>query len=70
MTLLKIRELRKSKGWSMKTLSKKFKEPKCPKTISRWEKGKCMPRKDSLIELSCIFDIEINELFHKNQQTQ
>lgn len=52
-----IKDLRKEKGWTQSQLGKKFKNPKAPEIICRWEKGSSSPTGSHLQELANIFGV-------------
>lgn len=57
-----IRELREQKGWTQAQLGAKFKKPKSPEIICRWEKGNVVPRAQNLIELAKIFGVPVEKI--------
>lgn len=59
----KIKQLRLERGWTQKELGSRFKKPKPPELISRWENDVSVPSALSLMELSKIFNVPFAELF-------
>ena len=55
-----ILELRTSKGWTQEDLANMI--PITRQAVSRWEQGKSIPDSSTLVILSEIFDVSINEL--------
>lgn len=55
-----ILELRTSKGWTQEELANRI--PITRQAVSRWEQGKSIPDSSTLVILSEIFDVSINEL--------
>ena len=55
-----ILELRNEKGWTQEELASKI--PITRQAVSRWEQGKSIPDSSTLVILSEIFDVSINEL--------
>lgn len=55
-----IAELRRKKGLTQEKLGEKLGVTN--KTISRWETGSYMPPVDTLLELSRVLDVSLNEL--------
>lgn len=55
-----ILELRTSKGWTQEDLASMI--PITRQAVSRWEQGKSIPDSSTLVILSEIFDVSINEL--------
>ena len=55
-----ISELRKEKGYSQETLSKRLYVSR--KAVSKWENGNCYPSVDGFYALSRLFDITVEEL--------
>lgn len=57
-----IRELRIKKGMTQKELGLKFKTPKAPEIICRWEKGTSTPSSLHMMELSTIFEVSVEKI--------
>ena len=55
-----ILELRNEKGWTQEELANRI--PITRQAVSRWEQGKSIPDSSTLVILSEIFDVSINEL--------
>ena len=55
-----ILELRTNKGWTQEELANMI--PITRQAVSRWEQGKSIPDSSTLVILSEIFDVSINEL--------
>ena len=55
-----ILQLRNEKGWTQEELANMI--PITRQAVSRWEQGKSIPDSSTLIILSEIFDVSINEL--------
>lgn len=55
-----ILELRMNKGWTQEELANMI--PITRQAVSRWEQGKSIPDSSTLVILSEIFDVSINEL--------
>lgn len=55
-----ILELRTNKGWTQEKLANMI--PITRQAVSRWEQGKSIPDSSTLVILSEIFDVSINEL--------
>ncbi len=61
--MLRVRELRRARGWSQMDLAVKLDPPRHPRIISSWENAHCMPRPETLRELAQVFGVSIGELF-------
>ena len=57
----KIRELRKSRGWTQSDLASKLNTTKG--TISNYEKAYRSPKKDMIFVISEVFGVSINDIF-------
>ena len=57
----KIRELRKSRGWTQSDLASKLNTTKG--TISNYEKAYRSPKKDMIFAISEVFGVSINDIF-------
>lgn len=57
---LKLREIRKNKGLSLRELSKKIQMT--PNTIYRWEAGDFFPKPKNLKRLSEVLEVPVSEL--------
>lgn len=57
---LRLRQLRKAKGWRQVDLAARFARPVDPNRISRWENGYATPRTETLMELAQILGCSID----------
>ena len=64
----KIKKLRTEKGWSRKTLSELLNVSHS--AIGLWETNQRTPNNDTLLKISSLFNVSIDELLQPKQQTQ
>lgn len=57
---LRLRQLRKAKGWRLIDLAVRFSRPIDPTRISKWENGHETPRVEALVELAKILDCTLD----------
>nr|PZN02957.1 MAG: XRE family transcriptional regulator [Bacillota bacterium] len=65
----RIKELRELRGMTQYQLGLKFRKPKDPTTISRWERGRGTPSTENLFELARILQVDPNEIFLPSDKT-
>lgn len=61
-----IKKLRKEYGYSQYTLASKIKVTR--QAVSKWERGITIPSRETLIKLSNLFDMTINELLKQGDE--
>jgi len=63
----RIRYYRESLGLTQCELGRRFKKPKDPALISRWERGVAKPSFDNIFELAEILNVSPEDLFSPDQ---
>lgn len=64
----KLIQLRKKNGLSQEELGDKLNVTR--QTVSKWEMGQCKPETDKLIEMSKLFNVELNDLVDDNKNIE
>ncbi len=64
MAKTRLRELRKKENWSMKYIAHHI--GVSIQTVSNWEKGNTEPDIQSLIKLSCLYNVTIDYLVYRD----
>ena len=64
----KLIQLRKKNGLSQEELGDKLNVTR--QTVSKWEMGQCKPETDKLIEMSKLFNVELNDLIDDNKNIE